>query len=138
MPVAAGGAKEFAADLTEAALQLPAVVGRVFAHGSSSEDEFVAEGGGNGASGFEQGFEMGLGGLLKTERGFTPVATMRVAARQEAGFGDPHAILIAAELNFREWDNHTCVTLPCPAVAVKPGYGSQPGLASDLCPSVAS
>jgi hypothetical protein len=99
------------------------VVGRVFAHGSGGEDEFVAEGGGNGASGFEQGFEVGFGGLLKAEHGFTPVASMRVAAGKQAGFGDPHAILIVAELNFREWNDHSGVTLAWLAAAVKPGYG---------------
>jgi hypothetical protein len=97
--------------------------GRILAHGSGGEDKFVAEGGRNGSSGLEQGFEMGFGGLLKAEGGFTPVATMRVAAGEQAGFGDPHAILIAAELNSREWNDHSTVTLAWLAAMVKPGYG---------------
>jgi hypothetical protein len=46
-----------------------------------------------------------------------------VAAGEQGGFGDPHAILIAAELNSREWNDHSTVTLAWLAAMVKPGYG---------------
>ncbi len=105
--VAAGVANMFATDLPEATFQLPTVVGRESAHRSGGENEFVAEGGGDGASGFEERFQMGLGGLLKAERGFAPVAPVRVTAGQERRFGDPHAVFILTKLNFREWNDHS-------------------------------
>jgi hypothetical protein len=67
MPVTARGAEQFAADFAESPFQLTAVVGRVFAHGSGGEDEFVAESRRNGAAGFEQRFQMDFGGLLEAE-----------------------------------------------------------------------
>src|SRR5262245_46634909 len=48
MPVAAGGAEQFAADFPKPSFQLAAVVGRVFAHRSGGQNEFVAEGRRNG------------------------------------------------------------------------------------------
>lgn len=106
VPVAAGGAFMHTPDFTQATIQLAAVPGRVFAHRSGSEDEFIAKGGGDGAARVEQCFQMGLGGLLKAERGFTPVASVGVTARQEWRFGDPHAVCILADLHFREWNDH--------------------------------
>lgn len=73
VPVAACRAEESATQLAQAALQLPAVQGRVFPHGSGGEHEFVAKGGRNGASRFQQGFKMHLGGLLKSENGLTAI-----------------------------------------------------------------
>lgn len=58
MPVAPGGAEEFAANLTQTTVKLAAVPGGIFAHRSGGENEFVAESSGDGAPGFEQGFQM--------------------------------------------------------------------------------
>jgi hypothetical protein len=83
MPVAAGGAEQFAADCAQSPLQLAAVPGRIFAHGSGGEDEFVAEGRRDGAAGVHQRLKMRLGRLLETQRGFAPIPSMRVAAGQQ-------------------------------------------------------
>ena len=50
---------------------------------SGGEDKFIAEGFGNRTSGFKQCFEMFFGGLLKAQRGFAAVASMRVTAGQQ-------------------------------------------------------
>jgi hypothetical protein len=47
-----------------------------------------------------------FGGLLKAEQGFTSVASVSVAAGQEAGFGDPHTVFILPYLHLLEWNNH--------------------------------
>ena len=46
------------------------------------ENEFVTEGFGNRASGFEQRFEVVFRSLLKTQSCFAPVPPVRVTARQ--------------------------------------------------------
>ncbi len=79
--MAARRTEQFTAQLAQAALQLTAIPGRVFAHNSGGEDELVAEGRRDGAAGFEEGFEVRLGGLLEAEDGLTAVLAMRVAAR---------------------------------------------------------
>lgn len=122
MPVAAGGAKKFTTDFAEATFQLAAIPGGVFAHGSGGENEFVTEGHGNRAASFEQCFQMDFGGLLKAERGFTPVASVRMAARQQRRFGNPHAVFILPELHFREWNDHNAVTVTRSASGVKRGF----------------
>ena len=81
VPMTAGVAQVFTADFAQAALQLATVEGGVFTHRSGGEDEFVAEGGRDGASGFQQRFQMGFCGLLKTKNSFTPVASVGVTAR---------------------------------------------------------
>src|SRR5208283_1615965 len=81
MPVAPGGAEEFAANLTQTTVKLAAVPGGIFAHRSGGENKFVAESGRDGASGFEQGFQMRLGSLLESKGGLATVAPVRVAAR---------------------------------------------------------
>lgn len=119
MSVAAGSAKELTTDFTEAALQLTAIPRGVFSHASGGQNEFVAKGGGDGAARFEQCFQMGLGGLLKAERGFTPVASVGVTTRQEWRLGNPHAVFILADLHFREWNDHGAVTIARGAFGVK-------------------
>jgi hypothetical protein len=94
MPMAPGGANEFTANLTQTTVKLASVPRGIFAHRSGGENEFVAKGFRNGPSGFEQRFEMRLGGLLETHGGFAPVASVRVAAGQQRRFGDPHAIFV--------------------------------------------
>src|ERR1017187_4190358 len=49
MPVAPGGAKEFATNLTQTTVKLAAVPRGIFAHRSGGENKFVAEGGRGGA-----------------------------------------------------------------------------------------
>lgn len=93
-----------------------------FAHGSGSENKFVAESGRDGASGFEQRFEMRLGGLLKAERGFAPVAPVRVAAGQERRFGNPYAVFILTKLHFREWNDHSAHIITRRASGVKRAF----------------
>ena len=50
---------------------------------SGGEDKFIAESFGNRASGFKERFKMFFGGLLKTQRGFAPVASVRMTAGQQ-------------------------------------------------------
>ncbi len=106
MPVASAGAKKFAANLPQTTVKLTAVPGGIFAHRSGGEDEFVAESGRDGASGFEQSFQMRLGSLLESQGGLATVAPVRVATGQQGGLGNPQAIFILTELHFREWNNH--------------------------------
>jgi hypothetical protein len=106
VPVTAGGAEEFTTNRAQAAFKLAAIPRRIFTHRSGGENKFIAKGFGNGASGFKQRFEMRLGGLLKAEGGFAPVVAVRVAAGQQRRFGNPHAVFVLSELNFREWNNH--------------------------------
>ena len=49
---------------------------------SGGQNKFVAESFGNRASGFEERFEVGFGGLLKTQNGFAPITSVRMAAGQ--------------------------------------------------------
>ncbi len=65
-----------------------------------------ASGGRDGTTGSEQRFEMELGSLLETQVGFAPVASVRVAAGQQGGFGNPNPVFILTDLNFRERNNH--------------------------------
>ena len=126
MPMAPGGANEFTANLTQMTVKLTTVPGRVFAHRSGGEDEFVAEGGRDGTSGFEQGFQMRLGGLLESKGGLATVAPVRVAAGQQGGFGNPDAVFILTELHFREWNDHNGHKLTRFALDVKEdGCGKQ-------------
>lgn len=80
MPVTTRSAEQFATNLTKSPLQLPAVVGRVLARGSSRENKPVTERGRYRASSFQQGFEMGFGGFLKPEQGLAPVPSVGMAA----------------------------------------------------------
>ena len=73
----------------------------------------------DGASGFEQSFQMRLGSLLESKGGLATVAPVRVAAGQQGGFGNPHAIFILSELHFREWNDHNGHRVTCFALAVK-------------------
>ena len=106
MPVASSGANKLAANLTQTTVKLAAVPGGIFAHRSGGENEFVAEGSRDGTPGFEQGFQMRLGSLLESKGGFATVAPVRMAAGQQGGFGNPHAIFIQTELHFRKWNDH--------------------------------
>jgi hypothetical protein len=119
MAVAAGSPKEFAADFAQAAIELPAVVAGEPAHGSGNQNEFLAESGRDRASGFEQRFQMRLGGLLKAQGCFTAVASMGVAARQERRSGDPHAVFILSKLHLRKRNNHDGETLAALGLSVK-------------------
>ena len=107
-----------AADLLEAALQLPAIVRRVFAHGSGSQHEFVAESGRDRTACVEQGFQVGFGRLLKTQNRLAPVASVCVAARKQAGFGNPHAVFVAPHLNLRYGNDHCASTITVSAMGV--------------------
>lgn len=119
MSVAASGAKEFATDFIESMFQLPAIQGRVFAHILGCKDKLVAEGGWDGAARFHQGFEVRLGGELKTEDGFSALLPVRVAARQQRGLGYPLTILVAANLNFGNRYYHREGRLACHVASVK-------------------
>jgi hypothetical protein len=119
MPVAPAGAKKFAANLTQTTLQLAAVPGGIFAHRSGGENKFVAEGGRDGTSGFEQGFQMRLGSLLESQVGLATVAPVRVATGQQSGFRNPHAVFIQTELHFRKWNDHNGHNLTRFALDVK-------------------
>ena len=92
--VTAPATEVFATDFQESPVELPALIGRVFAHESGREDEFVAKRRRNRATGFQQSLQVRLGGLLKAEQGFASVASVSVAAGQQGGFGDPHTVFI--------------------------------------------
>jgi hypothetical protein len=119
MPVAPRCAKQFTADFTESALQLTAVVCGKFAHKSGGQDEFVAEGGRNGASGFEQRFQMRLGGLLESQGGIAPVTPVRMATGQQVGFRNPHPVFILTKPHFGKWNDHDEVKIACFLSSVK-------------------
>ncbi len=118
MPVTAGVAQVDAANLLEAALQLPAIERRVFAHSSGGQYEFIAEGDGNGTACFEKSLQMGFGRLLKTQNRLAPVASMCVATGQQAGFGNPHAVFVAPRLDFGNGNDHSGKTITVSAMAV--------------------
>ena len=99
MSVTSGGANQFTAYLAETTLQLTAIVGRIFAHGSGREDKFVAKCRWNRPTGFEQRLKMRLGGLLEMQDGRAAIAAVRVAAWEKAGLGDPHTILVPPHTN---------------------------------------
>ena len=122
MPVTARSAKKLTTDFAKSPLQLAAVPGGIFAHRSGSENEFIAEGHGNRAAGFEERFQMNLGGLLKAERGFAPVAPVCVTAGEQVGFGNPHAVFIPPDLHFREWNDHSAATIARRASGVKRAF----------------
>src|SRR6266478_449552 len=92
--VTARATEVLATDLPESPFKLPTVTGRVFAHESGREDEFVAERRRDRAAGFQESFQMRVGGLWKAEQGFAAVASVSVAAGQEARFGDRHTVFI--------------------------------------------
>ena len=50
---------------------------------SGGENKFIAEGFGNRTSGFEERFEMVFGSLLKTQRRFTTVTSVRMTTVQQ-------------------------------------------------------
>lgn len=122
VPVTAGAAQMLAPNFAQPPLQLAAVVRGIFPHGSGGEDEFVAKGGGDGTPGFQQRFQMNFGGLLKAEKSFAPVASVRVASRQQGGLGNPHAVFILPDLDSCEWNNHGAETLTRDAVGVKRAF----------------
>ncbi len=76
----------------------------------------------DGAARFQQGFEVRLGGLLKVKKGFAPVASVRVAAGQQAGFGDPDAVFIPSNLHLRKRNDHNAETITRPASVVKGAF----------------
>jgi len=45
-------------------------------------------------------------GLLEAEDGLAPVAPVGMAAGKQCTFGNEHAVLVAADFDFRDWDNH--------------------------------
>jgi len=122
MAMAACRAKKFTTDFAESPFQLSAVPRGIFAHGSGGENELVAKGGRDGASGFEQRFQMNLGGLLKAERGFAAVASMRVAAGKQGRFGNPNAVFVPSQLHFREWNDHSGRIVARCAAGVKKAF----------------
>jgi hypothetical protein len=78
---------------------------------SGGQDKFVAKRRRNGQASFQQSLEMRFGCLLKVENRFAPVGSVRVATRQETGFSNPNAVLVASQLDFRNWNDHVVVTL---------------------------
>ena len=79
----AGGAQQFTTNLPEPPLQLTTIPGGIFTPRSAGEDKLVAKGGRNGATGFEQRFQVDFGGLLKAVRDFAAVTSMRVTTGQQ-------------------------------------------------------
>ncbi len=119
MPMAPGGAKKFAADLTRAAVKLAAIPGGILAHRSGGQNKLVPKGRRDGAAGFQKGFKMRLGSLLEAESGFATVASVRMAARQQRAFGNPHAVHVTTQLNLRKRNKHNPARVTCCPGAVK-------------------
>jgi hypothetical protein len=42
-----------------------------------------------------------------------------MAAGQQGGFGNPHAVFVLTELHFREWNDHNRHKVTCFALDVK-------------------
>ena len=66
--------------------------------------------------------QVGLGRLLKAQGGFTAVTSVRVATRQQAGFGDPDAIFVLTELHLRKRNDHDTPTVARLLSGVKGGF----------------
>jgi hypothetical protein len=62
---------------------------------------------------------MDFGGLLKAKNRFASVASVRMAAGQQTGLGNPHAVFVLSELHFGDRNNHRGQLLTQPAVVVK-------------------
>jgi hypothetical protein len=118
MPVATGASEMFTPDFPQTSLQLAAIERGIFAHSSSSEHKFIAKCGRNRAPRVQQRFEMRLGRQLKTQNRFTAIAAMRVAARQQAGFGNPYSVLVLPRLDFRDRNDHSPGTIPVGSTSV--------------------
>ena len=73
---------------------------------SGHEDKFVAERGGNRPPRIQQRLKVCLGRLLKAQDRFSSVSAVRMATGEEARFGDPHPVLVLAQLNFGNRYNH--------------------------------
>jgi hypothetical protein len=116
--VTPGVAQVDAADLFETALHLPAIVRGIFAYASGGQNEFITESLGDGTTCLQKRFQVGFGRLLKTQNRLAPVASVRVAARKQAGFGNPHAVFVTPRLDFRNGNNHIARTVTVPAMAV--------------------
>jgi hypothetical protein len=121
--VAARRAEQLASDLTQATFQLAAVPRGILAHKSRGENEFVAESGWDGASGFQQRLQMGLGGLLEAQDGLAPVLPVRMAAGQQGRFRNPYPVLVAPHLNFRDRNDHRGNTLTRRCLKLKSLHG---------------
>lgn len=104
--VTSGGADVFTADLAESAIKLAAVPGGGTCPCSGGQNEPVTESDRNGPSGFEQGFQMGFGGFLKTQQSFPAVFAVGVAAGKLFGLGDSNAGFVPSQVNFGNWHNH--------------------------------
>lgn len=111
MPVTSGIAQVHTADFTETTLQLTAVEGGVFAHGSGREHKLVAEGGRDRPARFQKRLQVSFGRLLKMKNRLTPISAVRVATGQQSGLGDPHAA-VTSQLDFRDRYYHRLKTIP--------------------------
>ena len=82
---------------------------------SGRQDEFIAEGGRDGATRFEQGFQMSFGSFLEAQDSLTAVAPVRVTTGEKLGLGDPDAVLILADMDFADGHDHdrTKIDLSC-------------------------
>src|SRR5438128_1408873 len=66
---------------------------------SSHQHETISKSSRDRSASSKQRFQMRLGGLLESKRGLPAVTSLRMAPRQKIGFGDPHAVLVAANPN---------------------------------------
>src|SRR5437870_134212 len=106
MTMAARIPQMLTSDFPQTPLQSTTINRGVLAHRPGRENKFIAEGWRNWATSFEQCFQVSFGCFLKAENRLAPVSSVRVTAGQEAGFGNPHPIFIAARLNLSNWDYH--------------------------------
>lgn len=85
------------------------------------QDKPIAKGWRYWPSRLQQCFQVGFRRLLKTKNGLAPVASVCVTAGQELGFGDPNALLIPAQLDSRDRDDHDTHTISDCVCAVNSG-----------------
>jgi hypothetical protein len=64
------------------------------------------EGGRDGPSGFQQGSQVGFGGLLKSQQRLPVVVAVGMAAGEESGFGNSDAVFILPQLDLGNGNNH--------------------------------
>jgi len=120
VPMASRGSDQLASQLPEPAFQLPAVPGRKpFPH-SGRKDKLLPESRRNGPTRFHQRLQMNLGRFLKTQQSLPPVFPMGMATRQQAGLGDPHAILIPPQTYLGNRHDHDFNLSPTPPPSIRP------------------
>jgi len=92
--VTSGSSNQLTAQLLQPAFQLPAIPRGEPSRHSGREDKLLAESRRDRPARLHQRLQMRFGRFLKTKHRFTAFFPMGMTTGQEAGLGNPHAILI--------------------------------------------